>query len=45
MEYLQKNGGKPCPNGFRYSSDANTRWLSVGELRAMIGLAEVESHV
>ena len=23
------NGGRPCPEGFRYSSDNNTRWLSV----------------
>jgi len=29
-------GGRPCPEGFRYSSDANDRWLSVEELRRMV---------
>ena len=29
--------GKPLPEGFRFSSDTNTRWLSVGELRGLIG--------
>jgi UDP-N-acetylglucosamine 4,6-dehydratase len=29
--------GKPLPDGFKYSSDGNTRWLSVEDLRAMIG--------
>jgi UDP-N-acetylglucosamine 4,6-dehydratase len=28
-------GGQPLPAGFRYSSDNNDRWLSVGELREM----------
>jgi UDP-N-acetylglucosamine 4,6-dehydratase len=28
--------GRPCPEGFRYSSDTNDRWLSVEELREMI---------
>ncbi len=29
--------GKPLPEGFRFSSDTNTRWLSAGELQALIG--------
>jgi UDP-N-acetylglucosamine 4,6-dehydratase len=29
------NGGKPCPDGFRYSSDTNDRWLTADELRQM----------
>ncbi len=33
-------GGKPCPDGFRYSSDTNAWWLTVDELRRM---AEVSS--
>jgi UDP-N-acetylglucosamine 4,6-dehydratase len=40
--YLQKNGGKPCADGFRYSSDTNTWWLSVEELRKMAGLGPAE---
>ena len=34
--YLRQNGGKRCPEGFSYSSDTNTQWLSVEELRAML---------
>ena len=29
-------GGRPCPAGFRYSSDSNGEWLSVEELRRLI---------
>lgn len=29
-------GAKPLPDGFRYTSDTNTRWLSVEELRRLI---------
>jgi UDP-N-acetylglucosamine 4,6-dehydratase len=35
--FLEKNGGRPCPDGFRYSSETNSRWLTVAELRDMIG--------
>ncbi len=37
--YRETNGGHPCPDGFRYSSDTNTRWLTQEELRRMAGLA------
>ena len=30
------NGGRPCPEGFRYSSDNNPRWLTVEELQALV---------
>jgi UDP-N-acetylglucosamine 4,6-dehydratase len=30
------NGGKPCPENFRYSSDNNPRWLTVEELRRLV---------
>jgi len=30
-------GGKGLPDGFRYSSDNNTQWLTVDELRRLIG--------
>jgi UDP-N-acetylglucosamine 4,6-dehydratase len=29
-------GGTPVPEGFSYSSDTNTRWLELDELRAMV---------
>lgn len=38
--YMKSNGGKACPDGFRYSSDSNTQWLSADELRQMIRYLE-----
>lgn len=29
-------GGKPLPDGFKYTSDTNTEWLTVEELRALV---------
>lgn len=34
--YARENGGKRCAEGFTYSSDTNTQWLSVDDLRAML---------
>lgn len=34
--YVKQNGGKPCGEGFTYSSDTNTQWLTVDDLRAML---------
>jgi UDP-N-acetylglucosamine 4,6-dehydratase len=34
--YLKRNGGQRCGDGFTYSSDTNTQWLSVDDLRAML---------
>jgi UDP-N-acetylglucosamine 4,6-dehydratase/5-epimerase len=34
--YLAKYGGAVCQEGFCYSSDTNTRWLSVPELRNIL---------
>jgi UDP-N-acetylglucosamine 4,6-dehydratase len=31
-----KDGGKPVPDGFRYSSDTNTQWLDVDGLNKML---------
>ena len=31
--------GKPCPEGYRYSSETNTEWLTVEQLRDMVGLS------
>jgi UDP-N-acetylglucosamine 4,6-dehydratase len=39
QEYVAQNGGKPCPDGFCYSSDKNTHWLSVEELRNLAGIS------
>jgi UDP-N-acetylglucosamine 4,6-dehydratase len=38
-QYIEINGGMPCPDGFQYSSDTNIQWLSIQQLREMIGLA------
>lgn len=42
---VMKNGGRPCQEGFSYTSDANSEWLSVDELRAMVGLAQEQALV
>lgn len=35
-EYLQKFGGRSCQYGFKYSSDNNTEWLGVEQIRHLI---------
>jgi UDP-N-acetylglucosamine 4,6-dehydratase len=40
QKYITENGGRPCPDGFCYSSDKNTQWLSTEELRKMIGATQ-----
>jgi UDP-N-acetylglucosamine 4,6-dehydratase len=35
--YRLRNGGTPCPLEFCYSSDTNTHWLSVSEIRELVG--------
>ena len=34
-------GGRPCPEGFCYSSDTNTQRLSPEELRRLLGLPQI----
>lgn len=36
--YLAKNGGTLCEEGFRYSSETNSQWLSAPELRNLLQL-------
>jgi UDP-N-acetylglucosamine 4,6-dehydratase len=36
-QYIEKNGGAMCAEGFRYSSETNTEWLTVEQLETMIG--------
>lgn len=35
-KHLLSDGGEPCPQGFSYSSDTNTDWLSVEDIRELI---------
>ena len=37
-----KEGGKKVPEGFSYSSDNNTEWLSVEEIRELIKTVDLE---
>ncbi len=37
-EYMTAKGGRPVPDGFHYSSDANDHWLSAEQLREEIRL-------
>ena len=41
--YMARHPGKLCRDGFRYGSDTNTRWLTVEELRAMVGSVHGET--
>ncbi len=34
--YQRRNGGKACPEGFRYGSDTNSQWLTADQLREMV---------
>ncbi len=43
-EYVSKNGGKPCPDGFRYCSETNPQWLSTEQLCEMAARVELENH-
>ncbi len=36
LEKTNHKNGKPCPDGFRYGSDTNDRWLNIEELQKMI---------
>ncbi len=36
-QYIEKNGGAMCAEGFRYSSETNTQWLTMEQLENMIG--------
>jgi UDP-N-acetylglucosamine 4,6-dehydratase len=36
--YLNGNGAKLCPEGFRYGSDTNLQWLTVEQLQTMVAL-------
>ena len=43
-ELPSTNGGRPCPEGFRYSSETNDQWLTVPELERMIDQIKPESR-
>ncbi len=36
----EAEAGRPCQDGFCYSSDRNTQWLTVEQLRRMVGLPD-----
>lgn len=40
-DYVVNNSARPCPDGFRYSSDNNTWWLGDGEIARLVD--EVQS--
>lgn len=42
-EYACQNGGKPCAEGFKYSSDTNDKWLSVEDLRNILNIDQAPS--
>ncbi len=36
-QFIESFGGKACPDGFSYNSGTNTEWLSLDQLRTLIG--------
>lgn len=40
----RKTGGSRCPDGFRYSSDTNDRWLTKADLRDLLHLEDTALH-
>ncbi len=38
-----QNGGRRCPDGFRYSSENNTDWLSAEQLRQMLATVDLQN--
>jgi len=42
LKPVEGEEGSHCPEGFRYSSDNNSWWLSVEQLQTMIGQTEVD---
>jgi len=34
--YIAAKQGTPCADGFKYNSEKNTEWLSIGDIRALI---------
>lgn len=42
-DHYRSNGGRPCPDGFRYSSDSNDWWLSPSDLRRLAGLPQEDA--
>jgi UDP-N-acetylglucosamine 4,6-dehydratase len=40
--FRRATGGRPCAEGFRYGSDTNADWLSVEDLRRVVGMEEEE---
>ncbi|MBV9155531.1 MAG: UDP-N-acetylglucosamine 4,6-dehydratase (inverting) [Acidobacteriaceae bacterium] len=37
------HGGKPCPDGFEYSSDSNDHWLTTGEMVEMVSSLKLDA--
>lgn len=43
-DFMNGRSGKPCPDGFRYSSDTNTWWLTDEEIVPLVEMAVVEAR-
>jgi UDP-N-acetylglucosamine 4,6-dehydratase len=40
QEAMLRTRGAPCADGFRYASDTNPAWLSMDDLRRLLGIGE-----
>jgi UDP-N-acetylglucosamine 4,6-dehydratase len=41
-DFLDGRAGKPCPDGFKYSSDTNTWWLNDDEIAKLVAQVAAE---
>lgn len=44
-EYIKHNGGTQCDDSFSYSSNTNTRWLTIETLREMVAPTRTKIHL
>lgn len=43
--FLDGGGGQPCPDGFRYSSDSNSRWLTDEEIAGLVEMVIADPEI
>jgi UDP-N-acetylglucosamine 4,6-dehydratase len=44
-DFHENGKGRPCPDGFRYGSDTNERWLDDDQIRSMVAMVEADPSV
>ena len=44
-DFHENGKGRPCPDGFRYSSDTNVQWLDEDQIRRLVEMVEADPSV